>query len=78
MSCNYSPKKCILAIDDEVGFLSLLTDALDWLDFRVLTASSPQEARFFAIKAGCLLFWSCVGNALCLLLGSSFNRFLRR
>ena len=36
----------------------------------------PEEARFFTIQAGCLLFWSCVGDALCLLLGSSFNRFL--
>jgi DNA-binding NtrC family response regulator len=35
---------CILAIDDETGFLDFLEAALECQGFRVFTASSPQNA----------------------------------
>lgn len=39
-----SPKSCILAIDDEEGFLSLLKIALECHGFTVHTASTSHEA----------------------------------
>ena len=35
---------CVLAIDDELGFLGFLKEALECSGFRVHTASSPKEA----------------------------------
>ena len=43
-SSNCSPKPCILAIDDEENFLSLLTEMLECQGYRVITASSADEA----------------------------------
>jgi DNA-binding NtrC family response regulator len=43
-SNNCSPKECILAIDDEEGFLGVLKEALECEGFMVHTASSPNEA----------------------------------
>src|SRR6267154_559609 len=45
--CNYSPKECILAIDDEESFLGFLKTALESLGYRVFTASNPEEALKF-------------------------------
>jgi two-component system, cell cycle sensor histidine kinase and response regulator CckA len=39
-----SKKECVLAIDDEAGFLGMLKAALECYDFTVHTASSPKEA----------------------------------
>jgi two-component system cell cycle sensor histidine kinase/response regulator CckA len=44
VSNNCRQKECILAIDDEEGFLSMLKSALESHGFRVHTASSPKEA----------------------------------
>jgi len=58
-----SQQHCILAIDDEEGFLSFLKEALECLHYRVFTASSPQEAiefyeeRWQEIDAVLLDFW---------------------
>src|SRR5258706_16074886 len=38
------PKECILAVDDEAGFLGMLKAALECYGFMVHTASSPKEA----------------------------------
>jgi len=38
------PKPCVLVIDDEAGFRSFLSDALEDQGYRVIAASSPQEA----------------------------------
>ena len=37
-------QKTVLIVDDEIGFIESLQDALDFEGFRVLTASSAQEA----------------------------------
>jgi CheY-like chemotaxis protein len=43
-----SPKECIFAIDDEEAFLRFLKEVLEYLGYRVFTASSPQDAvRFY-------------------------------
>ena len=40
-----SPKKdCVLAVDDEAGFLDMLKAALECYDFTVHTATTPKEA----------------------------------
>jgi CheY-like chemotaxis protein len=41
---NSSPKECILAVDDERGFLGMVKEVLECLGFTVHTASSPKEA----------------------------------
>ena len=41
---NCRKKECILAVDDEAGFLSMLKAALECYGFSVHTASSPREA----------------------------------
>ena len=41
---NRSPKECILAVDDDEGFLDMLKAALECFNFIVHTASSPKEA----------------------------------
>jgi ActR/RegA family two-component response regulator len=41
---NCSPKECILAVDDDEGFLDMLKTALECFNFIVHTASSPKEA----------------------------------
>jgi DNA-binding NtrC family response regulator len=43
-SSNCRQKECILAIDDEEGFLGMLKAALECQGFMVHTASSPNEA----------------------------------
>ena len=43
-SSNSSPKECILAIDDEEGFLVILRVTLTSQGYLVHTASSPSEA----------------------------------
>ena len=43
-SSNSSPKECILAIDDEEGFLVILKVTLTSQGYLVHTASSPSEA----------------------------------
>jgi PleD family two-component response regulator len=49
-SSNGSSSHCILAIDDEEGFLGLLKAALECEGYTVHTASSPQEAVKFYEK----------------------------
>jgi CheY-like chemotaxis protein len=45
MASSHCPRKqCILAIDDEECFLTILTVVLEFLGYRVFTASSPREA----------------------------------
>jgi len=44
ISSNCPQKECILAIDDEEGFLGMLKAALECYGFRVHTASSPRQA----------------------------------
>jgi two-component system, cell cycle sensor histidine kinase and response regulator CckA len=44
ISSNCAQKECILAVDDEEGFLGMLKAALECYGFRVHTASSPKEA----------------------------------
>ena len=39
-----APQKTILIIDDEKGFAEALNDALDYEGYRVLTASTAEEA----------------------------------
>jgi DNA-binding NtrC family response regulator len=46
-SSDCSPKPCILIVDDEKSILSFLTEALNCFGYRVLAASSPQEALMF-------------------------------
>jgi two-component system, cell cycle sensor histidine kinase and response regulator CckA len=41
---NCRQKECVLAVDDEAGFLDMLKAALECYDFTVHTASSPKEA----------------------------------
>ena len=41
---NCEKKECVLAVDDEAGFLSMLKAALECYGFRVHTAHSPKEA----------------------------------
>lgn len=43
-SSNCSPKRSILAIDDEESFLGFLKEALERLGYRVFNASNPLEA----------------------------------
>jgi len=43
-STNGSASHCILAIDDEEGFLGFLKAALERLGYRVLIASNPLKA----------------------------------
>ena len=43
-STKCRPKECILAIDDEEGFLGMLKAALECHGFMVHTAASPNEA----------------------------------
>jgi DNA-binding NtrC family response regulator len=43
-SSNCRQKECILAIDDEEGFLGMLKAALECYGFMVHTACSPNEA----------------------------------
>jgi DNA-binding NtrC family response regulator len=43
-SSNSPQKECILAIDDEEGFLGMLKAVLECYGFMVHTASSPNEA----------------------------------
>lgn len=43
-SGNCGPKQCILAIDDEKGFLGMVKVALECQGFMVHTVSSPNEA----------------------------------
>lgn len=44
VSHNCSKKECVLAVDDEAGFLGMLKAALECYDFTVHTASSSKEA----------------------------------
>jgi DNA-binding NtrC family response regulator len=43
-SSNGRPKPCILAIDDEENFLTLLTELLEGQGYRMITASNADEA----------------------------------
>ncbi len=53
ISGNRPQKVCILAIDDEEGFLSMLKSALECYGFVVHTASSPNEAiKFYQERGG--------------------------
>jgi len=50
-SSNGKPKPCILAIDDEESFLSFLQELLECQGYRVIAASSGEEAiRIYAEK----------------------------
>ncbi|MGD1019124.1 MAG: response regulator [Verrucomicrobiia bacterium] len=52
ISSNCPQKECILAIDDEEGFLSMLKSALESYGFVVHTASRPKEAIKFYQERG--------------------------